>query len=285
MATSKGKSWLQGCGCGCGVLLLLVALLAGRGCLMVRETMSGFEVAADSRRDLEERFGAAGEFTPAPDGVVAPERMEVFLAVRDEMRPARRAIEGFFESLPMSDEEARALDEQPVLDKLGSVLRITRSAVGFGGDIGEFFETRNRILGERGMGIGEYTYIYVLAYYSWLGHSPADGPERGDRVHADVGSWRGRVQDDLVSMLENQLAALPPDASPAAAEWRSALTEEIEAMDRSSRRLPWEEGLPPAIASAFEPYRERLEELYSAATNTFELARTRRRGRFSVTAD
>jgi len=286
MTRSKGTNWLLGCGCGCAGLLLLAGLLASGGLMVARDAMSGFEDAVESREQLEERYGEAADFTPAPDGAVTSERMELFLAIRDELEPARRAIEGFFAGLPMSDEEARALEEQPFLRKIGSVVRITRSAVGFGGDLGEFFDARNRLLAERGMGIGEYTYIYALAYYSWLGRSPSDGPERDEGVSAEIGSWRGRVRRDLVGMLENQLAALPEgDASPAAAKWRAALSAELEALDGSRRRLPWEEGLPPAIAASFEPYRERLEALYSETTNTFELARTRRRGRFSVTAD
>ena len=40
-----------------------------------------------------------------------------------------------------------------------------------------YIQLRNKALLDAEMGLGEYFYIYTLAYHSWLGNSPGDGPE------------------------------------------------------------------------------------------------------------
>ncbi len=49
-------------------------------------------------------------------------------------------------------------------------------------------------------------------------------------------------------------------------------------------RVPWEDGLPPAIEESLRPFRDRLEAAYDPVTNPFELARMEQRGGFSVEA-
>ena len=78
----------------------------------------------------------------------------------------------------MNEDAARELDSKPLGERLKSVFQVMGSGVGMAQDIGHLFEARNQALLDKGMGIGEYTYIYILAYYSWLGHSPDDGPGR-----------------------------------------------------------------------------------------------------------
>ncbi len=142
-------------------------------------------------------------------------------------------------------------------------------------------------MGGAGVGLGECTDICGLAYYAWLGHSPAEGPESaGGEDEAEFGprmgnASSGRIRGDLLQMLRNQLAALPDDADEA---WRETLAGEIEAVEADSRRLPWQDGLPAQVAASFEPYRDALETSYSPVTNAFELGRNRKRG-LSFTAD
>jgi hypothetical protein len=42
--------------------------------------------------------------------------------------------------------------------------------------IGEYVNRRNRILLDKRMGLDKYAYIYPIAYHSWLGHAPNEGP-------------------------------------------------------------------------------------------------------------
>ena len=144
-------------------------------------------------------------------------------------------------------------------------------------------------MADAGIGFGEYTYVYALAYYAWLGHSPSDGPETAiAEEEAEFGprmgnAFIGRVRGDLLQMLRNQRDSLV--GVEVADGWLEALDGEIAALEADARRMPWQDGLPEAIAASFEPYRERLEASYNSVTNAFELGRNRKRGRFSVTAD
>ncbi len=56
-------------------------------------------------------------------------------------------------------------------------------------------------------------------------------------------------------------------------------------MTSGTESVPWKEGLPERMSATLEPFRERLEATYDPAVNQFELARNRRRGRFSIQAD
>ena len=88
-----------------------------------------------------------------------------------------------------------------------------------------------------------------------------------------------RIRRDLIAMLNNQLAALPPEAAdPALESWRQELAAEIAALDEDPQRGIWPDGLPAAIQVSLEPYRERLEASYSPILNVLELSRNRRQG-------
>lgn len=284
MATKK-STCLVGCGVGCLILLIVAIALGVGGFTWFRGTVRGFEEAVETRQELEERFGEPADFTPAADGAIPADRVEAFLAIREATRESRAGIRGFFEALPLSEDEAREIEEQAFFEKMGSVLGITTSAFGLAGDIGDFYQARNAAFAEQEMGLGEYSYIYVLAYYNWLGKSPADGPGDED-MQGEFQESYPRVRRNLISNLENQLAQLREEgaeAEPGGA--RQLLEAEIAAMRDDRYRVPWEDGLPPAIAASLAPFRERLESTYDPVTNPFELSRMEQRNNFSFQAN
>jgi hypothetical protein len=147
---------------------------------------------------------------------------------------------------------------------------------------------RNQALLDNEMGMGEYYYIYAIAYFSWLGKLPEDGPDfevmeegGGSRLgEMDIEEIREERRDSmlrrlhrtLLPMLQNQLAKLAAaEPSDTPSEWRDLLEAEIKAMEEDRFRLPWEDGLPDVIKASLEPYRDRLEQSYNAMTNPFEL--------------
>jgi len=289
--TKKASGWLLGCGIGCGVLLLGAILTGVSGAFWLRGMLKGFDDAVEARTQIEERYGTTGDFTPAADGSIPVSRMEAFLAVREALGPSRRAIAAVFSEMPLSKEAAEELHRKPIFERLAAVFDISRSAMGLAGSFGDFFRARNEALLEAEMGLGEYTYIYSVAYYSLLGHSPSDGPV-GARLPGDDDSGksvkmmgprlRSRIRGDLLHMLENQLGALPAGAS---GSLRASLSAEIEAMKQDSDRLPWHESLPEAIRASLEPWHGKLEESWAPATNGFELGIDRKSGKYSFTAD
>lgn len=273
-------TWVWGCGIGCGALvLLIVAGLVGVG-VFVRDSTSGFAKATETQEELESRFGKADEFVPWADGAIPRERMEAFLAVREATLPLRRRIAATFEALPTTREEADRLNRLSSWEKFKASLSITREALGLGAAIGGFFETRNRSLLEQSMGMGEYTYIYVLAYYSWLRHPPDEGlTQTAGGLKIETRRFEFQVRDRMLKMLESQLADAQPES------WEKALEAELEAMRSDSDRIPWPEGPPSQIAASLEPYRERLEATYNPICNEFELGLNRSTGFASYTLE
>ena len=276
---NTAKMWLTGCGCGCALLVLLFVGLGIAGANWVGGTIEGFDDAVETRQALEDDYGKTREFVPWADGTIPAERLERFLTVREKAAPAREKIADFFSSLPASDEEAEALDAKPTGEKLTEVFKIVRSSFGLGGGIGDLFSLRNQGLVEAEMGLGEYSYIYVIAYYAWLGHALNDSGD-GPQV---TNSTAPRLRIEMEQILRNQLESL--DEATLASAWGERLKAEVTTLEEHPDRLPWQDGLPDAIVQSLAPYKERLEEQYAAESNPFELARNEKRGQWSYRAD
>jgi hypothetical protein len=145
------------------------------------------------------------------------------------------------------------------------------------------------------MGLGEYYYMYVLIYYSWLGHSPEDGPnfnfmgdnhgsyhyrfnpenteereEQEQQISEDRRDRIIRITRGMIRpMLSCQLEAL--EEKGIHNTWRHALETEIDALKADNNRLPWQNGLPRVMDASLRPFRDRLEASYSALLNALEI--------------
>ncbi len=133
---AAGKKILIGCGIGCGGLVLLVVLSGVFGALWVQDTLEGFDEAVDLRKQIEAQHGDVESFVPANDGSLSSDRMMAFLAVRETGSASRQKIVDTFSGFPMSDAEARELDQKPFFEKLGAVMNIGGSAFGLAGELG-----------------------------------------------------------------------------------------------------------------------------------------------------
>ena len=146
-----------------------------------------------------------------------------------------------------------------------------------------FLDARNEALLASDIGLGEYLYIYTLAYPVWLGTPVDDGPSSLDirggglEVRSEPGGRQRRLEELreqlnglLLPMLRSQLEDLR-DTAAGPAGWRQALEAEIEQMQRDAQRLPWQDGLPAQTAASLEPFRDRLESSYSPLSHPFEL--------------
>lgn len=274
MATT-GQKWFIGCGIGCVVVILAVALVIMLGVLGVKKVVHDVQQIEASTDAVTERFGRSSEFRPEPDGTIPSERLETFLEVRELMAPDREEMERSLSLLAGSTEREGG-------ERKGGVFRKIGAGVGLIPDLFRFIHRRNEALLEAGMGLGEYSYIYAIAYYAWLGKSPADGPPftlvggdddgHGGGDEFEVREKRleeilARTHRTLLPMLRNQLADLGDDEGD---PWRQSVAEEIEAMESDRYRLPWRDGLPEPLERSLEPYRERLEDSYSPLCNPLE---------------
>jgi hypothetical protein len=272
--SSSKKSWLIGLGIGCGAVIVLIILLFIGGFYFVKNITRGFKDSEQITAALQAKYGKVEDFVPDPSGAIAPDRLEAFLKVRESTAPARKTLEGTLGELAKREKSLSAV----------------RYGIGMVPQMAEYFRSRGQALMDSGMGMGEYEYIYVLAYFSWLKKSPEDGP--GIRMSRDENGVRfgdreqesAEIQKDIalrrinrtvLPMLRNQLGKIPqPSATgpKSKTSFRDILAAEAEAMLTDAHRLPWQDGLPDMIKTSFEPFRDRLEAGYGRSTNLFELS-------------
>jgi hypothetical protein len=151
--------------------------------------------------------------------------------------------------------------------------------------IGTYVEARNHALVDRGMGLGEYVYLYTLTYHSWLGHSPGEAPEvregpdgvrvgvfdGGDALFSEE-AVRRRYRRYVLGMARAQIGSTAPEAEAGEGEaGRARLQREIQRLEMDPGHVLWQDGLPEDMEAALEPFRPRLEATWSASTNRVEL--------------
>lgn len=282
-----GKKWLVGCGIGCGLMLLIlggVGTCTYVGVKKIKEEADAIDVSSS---DLVARFGDPADFVPGPDGTISPDRMETFLAVREDLAPTRAEVSDILFQL---DSDGHWLAKaQAGMKMVPAMIRL----VGAG----------RSVLLEHDMSVGEYEYIYALSYYTLLHKDPGDGPNfnlmsdqetgggairfglgQDDGNHNDSGEdvrterirfVRRRVNELQVKLLNNQIeafaATLPAGTDPAEDPWGAQLLAEQQVMSVETLRLPWEDGLPDQLRAALEPYRDRLDAAYDPMTSIIEM--------------
>jgi len=285
--TAKKNTWLIGCGIGCGGIILLVLILLSGGFFFVRNLVRDFEDSEEVMALVVEKYGELTEFVPWPEGAVPAGRIETFLAVRVDTRLTRAQLEQSFQLLGSQfeapDEERKSA--RRIFQTIGRSFRLVP-------EIADFYHSRSRALLEREMGIGEYTYLYCLIYYTWMGKNPEDGPDFA-LAHRNRQGWfewdekdfndseetagmemRNRVNKILLLFLQNQIkeARLQSGAFPAG--WIERLDAEEKRLQDNPESILWETGLPESILESLEAFRSRLETEYSSTVNAVELGRS-----------
>lgn len=266
MAKSK-SSWLKGCAIGCGVAILLFIMLSVGGSLVM---MKSYRDAIEIRETLAERHGDMNDFTPRPDGVIPADRLEAFLRVR-------RAVQEHCAEIGATEAGIEAMDrldgqEQPagieILDAFGET---AKSVFGMVPAMGRFFRARNAALLEVDMSLGEYTYVYVLAYGPTILGAEAGGEDATEEAYLSA-----RVRETLRRQLRNRLAAMDERGEEwGGTEERRLLVEEITVLEDHTGRLPWCHARPPALQASLAPYETQLAELFCRDAVHLELTRNR----------
>ncbi|MEA3420524.1 MAG: hypothetical protein U9Q97_02455 [Acidobacteriota bacterium] len=283
--SSSKKKWFIGCGIVCGVVIIIVVLLILSGVMFVKNIVKGFDEAEAILEALAERYGEVEEYCPEPDGVIRQARIEVFLKVRELMRPIRNELESSFNLL---NEEEKSKDIGKEKSDVGVIGKI-RTGIGMVPQIAEFLKIRNQSLLDAGMGLGEYYYIYIYAYYLWLNKPMLDGLPfqiRGGDSRFNMQNFDDedsqemrriiqirRLQRLILPLLRNQYEKLQARGVESRLEkWQGILEAEIKTMESDRYRMPWQDGLPEVIESSLKPFRQRLEEGYSRLLNSLEIS-------------
>jgi len=280
---STTQKWFIGCGIGCGLIILVGALIGGGLFFAIKDVVKEGESIDESFEAMDAAFGEARHFTPSLDGAIAYDRMEVFLDARDASAESREKMASILYTL---DDDDGGQGDSGILAKIKAGATLIPATL-------SFIKDRNEHLLDQGMGVGEYTYIYSLAYFAYLDKDLTDGPSfqmtGDDRDEDDRGfTWKVESGDDSkvldkrereirrhlhymqLDFLINQISAME-EAVGVDDGWLEALRAEKVAMDSASRRLLWEEELPSAIAASFGPFVDRLEESYSPIMNVIEV--------------
>lgn len=262
-----GKKWLIGCGAGCGITILLnIIMVIGAGFLFTQP----MNKAASSQKELTAAYGEPNDFVPAVDGLTA-ERIESFLAVRTRLMPSCAKFEDIVGGFEAMDELDKGGDEPSAKEIFQGLGKVMGSVKGLVMEMGEVLEIRNDALMVEDMGLGEYTWIYVLSYNSWLGYAPNTGIDNADG--GDFSSRERGLVEDLMNAHADALAEIGRSAE--AELWR----KELEKLDYSDSGIPFENGsLPLEITGALEGYRSRLEESYCAPMSEFDLGVIKKKG-------
>ncbi len=267
----------KGCGIGCGVVSLLVFVIIGSIAYFVRDMSVDYKAVKTSEEALLTATGESGHFKPMNGGIPSSERLQVFLEVRLEQAEWR-------ENVTLAFEEFLIRKEANQSGGIKHFLGLLRSTTQMAPSLASFWSSRNAALMEHQMGPDEYSYIYCLAYFSYLGYDPGDGAQDSELDFSNnanpglqVGlghelneeqrrdaSWR-RVHDLMLPMLQTV------DRTDADAEWLVQLDIELSVLEESPLRYPWRDGTPRMLAEAFRPVRRQLEQQYNAAVNPIEL--------------
>jgi hypothetical protein len=271
---NTSRKWLVGCGVGCAVVLLAGTGACVAAALYMKHTFRGIEKAATSQQELVSELGQVLDYVPPADGVPRPERLRVFVEVREATAGPRAELDALVKRLPPPEFSA----EGPVLGKVRVGLEVLGDLID---KMGTYLQARNRLLVERGMSVGEYVYLYTLAYHSWLGHAPAEAPKVGtDPDGVRVGIFEGNdalfgepaVRRRYRRYVLGFMHALVGDsAGPEAGAGPTPLEREIQRLEVDPGHVLWEDGLPPPVEAALQPFRDRLEATWDAATNRVEL--------------
>jgi hypothetical protein len=246
MAGSKGKRLKQYV-IGCGLLTLFVIVVLA---VLTTSVFLGYRKAFKVRDELERLHDTQAEFTPPAAGTIPADRMQRFLTVREELLPLCEKVSAHQRRFARMHRQGEA-ERPPVGALLGDVFQAARSVIRLGRDYGEYVTVRNEALLAEDMGLGEYTWIYVVAYYAWLGHEPVQAVTGRAGPHV----FRDRVFPQVEEMIRRHVAEVGEREGVAA--WRS----ELEALERFPERVPFQEGLPPEIEGSLEPHRNQLERL------------------------
>jgi len=214
-------------------------------------------------RTLEEKFGAPDDFTPSPAGV-ASERLEAFLAVRQAVMARCPELVALGKQLaPLRD--ADGSDQRPsaagILSILGGSFRLGPVSV-------DLVSERNHALVTHRMGLGEYTYLYALAYQSgrdapepaWLFPRESERPNDG--------------RERLLGILRRLARAARE--TPGAAIDGAGLEAEIALLEADPARRLWADGLPAGLRDPLLARQADLAAVYCPAAAQFDLAEIER---------
>ncbi len=200
---ARAGKWKLGLGIGSGLILLVVVGVLGTATWYAGRINEEYKEVRDSEEALLLATEKDEGYRPPAGGIPAPERIEVFLAVREELVSWRRTMATASEEFGADREKQRAGGVRDFLKLVNTGSDLMPVYAGF-------WTARNEALLAHGMGPGEYRYFYRLIYETWLGVGrPAVSQDvfPADKLNAAFEPYRDRItavfasQVDLVELI------------------------------------------------------------------------------------
>ena len=259
---SPHPSWLKIGGIGCLTTLALAVLAGGA---VVVFTFRGYQRELTLREELDRRYGAHDSHHVPADGTVPADRVVRFLNVRRTLMPRCAEVTDITGAFGRMESVARSRepDVGEGLRRAGDViLRIPRVGLVFGAYVND----RNRALLDQGMGLGEYSWIYVVGYFAFLGQPPRRLLEEPNRPKV----FEDRVYPEMANIIGRHVEEARMSDGP----W----VEELARLKADRGRAPFAGNLPPELAESLGPFRAALKTVACPAAAELDMTITVRRG-------
>jgi hypothetical protein len=259
---SPDPSWLKIGAIGCAAAIALVVLALGG---IVAVTFRSYERGLAGETELDRTYGRYDSYRIPPDGAVAPDRMRRFIGVRRVLAPRCGEVSDLTDSFRRVQSAAKESgpDVMGLFSRIaGALRRMPRMGVAFGAYVAD----RNKALLDHGMGLGEYTWIYVVTYFALLEQPPATLLPSSNRP----GLFQDRIYPQMARLIEGHIE----DTGMTTGPW----VEELARLRKDRERVPFSGNLPPELAASLEPHRLAVAGVACPAAAELDVTITVRRG-------
>lgn len=255
------KKLLIGCGVTCLVIILLMVVAGVASYQWVKKQVPHMHEVEQARTALLERFGPRDAFVPDLDGALRPERVQLFLAVRESLLTTRAEIGGRLEGFV--GKTGKHFEGRNFFQKIIEGMSMAKGGVGLFGQATEYIGTRAQRLMASEMGEGEYTYLFCLLSYCWLEWDPSkefdpDWFASHDMKDA-VDEFTTQHRRVFVKQLRNLRDKLE-EKTPRTSEEEKNLERVRQALQETrGDAFPFQGAMPAPWVAVLDPFRQRFQ--------------------------
>jgi hypothetical protein len=252
-------------GCAIAIGVCLVVTITGSVLLYTwfKRNAPDMERVETVRDQMRERFGERDDYVPPLDGVLPPDRVELFLKTREELGQTRQETAvRLDEFIQAAVREKASMEERSVFSKIKGGVAMARSGAALLREGVDYLGVRTEKLLASGMGEGEYVYLYSLMTYAWLGWDPIEAVGQ-DLVESlelteEIDELGDEYRRIFIKQLRNQKRELERKRDRSDVEERTLKSVEaaLDAAD-AGRNFPYAGAVPASWLAVLEPLRER----------------------------
>jgi len=254
------KKFLVGCAIVSAVVVVLVVGVSLYFVSWFKNASPDSDHLKEVRTELVERYGERDDYTPPLDASLDPNRVALFIDVREDLILTRIEIaSGLDEFLDMMKED-KDRQRNPI-QKLVHGVQMIKGGAGLVTQGLTYLGARSEKLLEVGMGEGEYFHYYALMAFCRLEWDPLSKLEPSVIKEFDMERDIEAMVDEYRRIFERQLrnernALLAIDER--SAEQERALELVSAGLDAGGRRFPFQGQVPTEWLKIFEPYEYRF---------------------------